>query len=80
MANLKNQLNEYAKALGPILDEAPKAVLAAIAVSALTQGGDRLPDAKKRLADEWLILFENGVVPQKPGRHASASLSKAEGR
>lgn len=57
--------NVYALELGKMFAECPKAVLAAIAVSALTSGGDYLDEAKQRLANEWLVLHQNGVV-QKP--------------
>lgn len=61
------QMNSYANELGGMLyGDAPKAVLAAIAVSALTCGGDLLAEAKERLLREWWILFDNGIVPQKP--------------
>lgn len=66
MASLNNRHNEYAQQLGKIFDECPKAVLAAIAVSALTVGGDYLDEAKQRLANEWLALFNAGVVSQAP--------------
>lgn len=59
--------NQYAAQIGQDLYEnIPKAVLAAIAVSALTLGGDYLEEARSRVAKEWLILFQNGIVPQKP--------------
>jgi hypothetical protein len=59
--------NEYAAAAGGKLFEAcPKAVFAAIAVSALTVGGDYLEEAELRLLREWWTLYHNGIVPQKP--------------
>ncbi len=61
-----NKQNGYAAELGDLFDLAPKAVIAAIAVSALTIGGDRLEIARKRFAEEWQILFDNGIVPQAP--------------
>lgn len=57
--------NGYASAIGQDVFEAcPKAVLAAIAVSALTQGGDYIEEARARLLDEWRILHQNGIVTQ----------------
>ena len=53
------QLNEYAQALGApwgLYGDAPKAVLAAIAVSALTAGGDFLAEAESRVLREWWAL------------------------
>lgn len=58
--------NEYAGTIARIFDDIPKAVLAAIAVSALTNGGDNLDEALERVANEWLILWSNKIVPQKP--------------
>ena len=64
--------NEYQQALGGLFDDTPKAVLAAIAVSALTSGGDRLDAARVRLAREWRALHAAGIVPQKPCKSAVA--------
>lgn len=64
--NLKNKSNEYQQALGDIFDKAPKAVLAAIATSALTCGGGELDQARDRALREWWVLYEQGIVPQKP--------------
>jgi hypothetical protein len=58
--------NSYAEALGELYEKMPKAVLAAIAVSYATQGGDYLDEAKERVMDEWKALHANGIVPQKP--------------
>lgn len=65
--NLKNKRNLYADQLGDIFDECPKAVLAAIAVSFATTGGDFLSEARERIAEEWHILHQAGIVPQAPG-------------
>lgn len=75
MRGLK-QHNEYAAQLGSALyAECPKAVLAAIAVSALTCGGDQLEHAAARLANEWQVLHGNGIVPQRPGPSAREVLA-----
>lgn len=66
--HMKNKTNEYANALGDILDKAPKTVLAAIAVSALTTGGDEIQYARIRVLNEWQVLYDNGIVSQKPPR------------
>ena len=64
---LNKRYNEYAEAIGAELyDAAPKAVLAAIAVSALTGGGARLAEAPALILAEWTVLHQNGVVPQRP--------------
>jgi len=62
--------NDYADRLEEIYDKVPKAVLAAIAVSSLTVGGDYLEEAKARLVYEWDILYKNGIVSQKPPKDA----------
>lgn len=76
--NVKFRGNEYAAKLGKLLEECPKNVLAAIAVSVLSSGGDYLDLAAQRVAKEWDILHENGIVPQKPTKRAVslASLEK----
>jgi hypothetical protein len=58
--------NDYAAELGAMYSEIPKAVLAAVAISSLTCGGDYLEHAKQRVADEWRALYDAGIVPQKP--------------
>ncbi len=60
-------LNEYQMTLDQrVYAQCPKAVLAAVAVSALTRGGSDLEDATPRLVLEWWALFDNGIVPQRP--------------
>jgi hypothetical protein len=78
MAHLKNRHNEYAAELGDMFDEMPKAVLAAIAVSALTCGGDILDKAALLAAVEWATLHGQGIVPQAPGKLARAVMRKGE--
>lgn len=56
--------NDYAELLDRLYSKTPKAVFAAIAVSALTRGD--LSNAKKEILAEWLVLHENGIIPQKP--------------
>jgi hypothetical protein len=58
--------NQYAEAIDGIYTRTPKSVLAAIAVSALTFGEEIREQATARVASEWLTLYENGIVPQKP--------------
>lgn len=58
--------NSYAQALGELYEKMPKAVLAAIAVSYATHGGDFLEEVKERIMDEWKALHAAGIVPQKP--------------
>ncbi len=61
------KMNEYAESVGPkFYERCPKAVFAAIAVSALTNGGDKLREADRRVLKEWWILYHAGVVTQKP--------------
>lgn len=63
--NLKNHSNEYCRQLTHF-DKVPKTVLAAIAVSALTCGGDQIDKADERVMGEWWALYRAGIVPQKP--------------
>jgi hypothetical protein len=59
--------NEYAAEVGgDVFEKCPKAVFAAIAVSALTLGGDYLEETRQRVIAEWWALHDNGIVPQKP--------------
>jgi len=65
--------NEYAQALsGRLYEDCPRAVFAAIAVSALTVGGDYLNEADFRLLREWWALYHCGIVPQRPPGEAIA--------
>lgn len=77
MAGTKNLTNDYQIELGDLFEEMPKSVIAAIAVSALTLGGDYLDEAAVRAADEWQVLFDNGIVPQKPGKIARSLMTAA---
>ena len=71
----KNKSNCYVDAVGrDFIDAIPKAVLAAIAISALTCGGDTLEDGRRALADEWRILHQQGIVPQAPNRTAKEAI------
>ena len=58
--------NAYTQALGAIYDECPKAILAAVAVHMLTEGGMLLPDAPRQFAEAWLMLHTRGMVRQRP--------------
>jgi len=58
--------NGYVEELEDLYEKTPKAVFAAIAISALTTGGDYLEHAKERILEEWVALYENGIVSQKP--------------
>lgn len=65
MPNLNATTNDYSNALTlRTYDMIPKAVLAAVAVSALTSGGDCLDEAQQAIVTEWNTLHQNGIVPQ----------------
>ncbi len=64
--HIKNKSNPYAEELGAMLDDCPKAIVAAIAVSALTCGGDHLQEAAERFRAEWGALHVNGIVHKGP--------------
>jgi hypothetical protein len=49
-----------------LFEKCPKSVFAAIAVSALTCGGDYLDEARERVTAEWWALYDNKIVAQKP--------------
>lgn len=73
MPHAKSLWNEYAAQLagdggaaGGIIDKIPKMVALAVAVSALTSGGDRLHEARDSFLREWWCLYDNKIVPQKP--------------
>jgi len=69
--------NEYAALLG-FYDRIPKAVLAAIAVSYATSGGDFLRLAEPNVAREWQILNQAGIVPQAPPKDIAAKILPEE--
>lgn len=61
--------NDYARAVpAKLYEDLSKAAWAALAVSALTNGGDWLDRAEACVLEEWWILWENGIIPQKPTR------------
>jgi hypothetical protein len=60
--------NEYSQVMGREYVRIPKAVFAAVAISFCSAGGDNLKDAPGKFFDEWQLLFENGIVEQKPQR------------
>ncbi len=61
--------NELSRQLEGLFKDAPKAVIAAIAVSALTDGKD--PErARALIALKWVELYEQGLVQQRPSRTA----------
>jgi hypothetical protein len=64
-----NLSNAYVDAC-PMLGKTPKAVIAAVVVSLLSNGGDELAHVSTRFLREWRILHENHIVPQKPPREA----------
>ena len=63
---LNNLPNEYMSGF-PDFDRTPKSVIAAIAVSfaALQSDGD-FEKAKELIRQEWFLLHQGRVVPQKP--------------
>lgn len=67
--HLKNKQNSYQKLISPELyRDIPKTVFAAIATSLLIlQNGEKsMNNMDYLLKEEWRILHENGIVPQKP--------------
>lgn len=70
------KFNDYADVIDPALYAAtPKAVLAALVVSLMSDGGDRFDDSdfdvNAKIREEWGILHGNGIVPQRPPKGTS---------
>jgi hypothetical protein len=60
--------NEYARAMGKLYARTPKAVLAAIVVSLVSNGGENIEGVTQAVLNEWDILHANGIVPQPAPR------------
>lgn len=59
--------NGYALSLGPLLEKMPKQVIAAVAVAFAERiHGEFGGDSAQMILDEWRVLFQNGIVPQRP--------------
>ncbi|HYR45038.1 MAG TPA: hypothetical protein VER98_18550 [Terriglobia bacterium] len=62
--------NEYQRAFGRLYDKTPKAVFAAVAFSYATWAAGSestsTDETIRRFVHEWLALYENGIVQQKP--------------
>ena len=58
--------NNYQQAFGDLYRQTPKAVFAAIVWSYTSSGGDVPENAIQNFLEEWKILYEQGIVPQKP--------------
>jgi hypothetical protein len=58
--------NEYARIFGPLYEQTPKAVFAAIALSFAFMDIEEAgwEQAVKRVLKEWQTLHANGIVPQ----------------
>ena len=74
--NMKDARNEYQLALGRFFDATPKAVFAALAVSAALKdigAQEEEPQDKHEICrwlwNEWRTLYDNGIVPQKPPKN-----------
>jgi hypothetical protein len=72
--------NDYERVLGGFFDDCPKAVLAAIAVSYATCGGDRLNEGLSALALEWDRLHQTQIVPQALPAKWRATAAEARAR
>lgn len=68
--------NAYSQSVNEALySSVPRAVFAALAVSFGTNGGDHLDQTNKILSDEWQILFDQGIVAQKPNKIARSFMT-----
>lgn len=70
--------NEYAQGFGRLYEEIPKAVFAAVAYSyagwACGEEAKANDEIVARFLEEWRILHDNGIVPQKPPQYKPISL------
>jgi hypothetical protein len=80
MAHRNYTGNLYNDWLGRLGDRIPKAVVAAIAVSYATSGGDYPQNAQENVSEEWVILYENKIVPQRPPQYVFDLAAKAKQR
>jgi hypothetical protein len=60
----------YAEAFGRLYSSIPKAVFAAVAYSYTSSGGDDHEHGVQRFMEEWQILYDGGIVTQKPPKVA----------
>ena len=75
MPGLKKS-NNYSEVIGDHLYAAiPKAVLAAVVVSLLSNGGDHFEDVEAKLVEEWGALHVAGIVPQRPPKAVYRALA-----
>ena len=58
--------NEYADQFGRLYARIPKAVFAAVAFSFMSGAGEDVERGITEFLNEWRVLHENGIVPQKP--------------
>jgi hypothetical protein len=70
--------NDYAQRFGPMYARTPKAVFAAIAYSF----ADRIianpsADLIEVIKEEWNVLHDNGIVPQKPPSNFGSKANRA---
>ncbi len=63
-----NKTNDYVRALPPgMFDGMPKTVWASLAISfALLCSDEDFEKAVERISEEWKLLHEGGIVPQRP--------------
>lgn len=68
--------NEYSR-LFPDYATTPKAVIAAIAMSlAARMDGRDIEEVGSLISQEWYILNENDIVPQRPRKYKAIAASK----
>ena len=80
MAHVKYAGNIYNDNLGRLADRIPKSVLGAIAFSYASSGGDYLDHGVENVAREWVTLYENKIVPQRPPKYVFDLAQKAKER
>jgi len=77
MAHVNYTGNIYNDHLGRLADRIPKSVLGAIVFSYASSGGDHMEHGIENVAREWVILYENQIVPQRPPQYVFDLAKKA---
>lgn len=72
--------NAYSSTFPALFEEIPKTVLAAVAASFGTTGGDHLEQAAYRIAREWETLYNQGIIPQPLTSAARKAITDGAGR
>ncbi len=61
--------NCYQQAFGKLYANTPKAVFAALVYSYTSAGGDYPEKAIQNFLNEWQILYDQEIIPQRPPKY-----------